>query len=315
MARYGRECGQMGIDAVSAARTGATGGWRSLTAPGDPTTGYFGPDSVPWRLYQHPCVAAAAVYNAIVFELYPPCAVLSDQVDSLYMDPIGRARRTLGYVYSVLYGDVQTADRAAAFVRDLHDNIAPVQVNGRMHRVADPDNLLWLHMSQGDAILRAHAAYGEGVLTDGERDDFWRQFAPFAQLQGVPLDMIPTSSAEADVYFARIWPQLELTDAGRRAFEQVMNPQGLSWEWASIKVPLGLVVRSGVALLPRDLKQMIGVGRFDLSVEASRHLGRPLYRALTLPGARDILPAVAQPNSADLLRGVRETANAVTTAI
>ncbi|BAX96199.1 hypothetical protein MSTE_00864 [Mycobacteroides stephanolepidis] len=284
------------------------GPWLSLAPPGDPEHGYFGPDSVPWRLFSHPCVVAGAVYNAVIFELYPPCATLSDQVDSLYVDPIGRARRTLGYVYSVIFGATATADRAAKYVRAMHDSISPLRDGDKLHWVSDPENLLWLHMTNGDGALRAHAAYGEGELSSVEQDDFWRQLAPFAQLQGVPPELIPMSAAEAEAYFARMWPQLKLTDAGQRAFSQVMNPQGLSAQWKPVKLPLALVVRSGVALLPNDVLHMIGLDSRSPALTVARRVARGGYWLLDQPGARDVLPAVALPRAVETMRAARSLA-------
>lgn len=268
--------------------------------------GFFGPGSIVWDLNGHPCAVHAAICNTLLFELYPSCAALSDSVDSLYTDPIGRARRTLTYVHHVVFGDTATAHQAAAFVRRLHDciTIEFPKGSGRTICAADPDQLLWLHMTQADSMLRAHRTYGRR-LTPVELDRFWSEFRPFAELQGVPREMVPGSQAEADAYFAQMRTQLRRTDAGDRAIRQVMSPEVDGHLGRVLRTVLKLVGPAAVELLDDHELELLGRKRMGL-MRYPVVLGNKAFIAgLQTRFTRDVVAHFGNATAAQLLRESR----------
>jgi uncharacterized protein (DUF2236 family) len=226
-------------------------------------------------------------YAALIFELYPPCAVLTDKVGSLYRDPIERARGTLDYSYVVVYGDTATAYRAAALVRRVHRAIkATCPTTGATLSPAEPTNALWLHMTAAEGWVRAYQAYGPEALTAGEVDRFWAEFVPFAELQGVPRDMVPASAAEAEAYFAEMYPKLALTPAGRRGLDQVLRPRVDGRTDLRLLVGTRVLAESAVALLDHEVRALVGVHTPRASGPAVRAAFRQVFGIMRrIPGA------------------------------
>lgn len=225
-----------------------------------PDWGFFGPGTVCWEIVNDPSSIIGAFYAALIFELYPPCAILTDKVGSLYREPFRRARGTIDYTYVVVYGDTQTAYDAAAPVRRMHNAIkADWAMTGTTYRPADPENLLWLHMTSADGFVRANRAYAERPLTDAEVDRFWAEFVPFAELQGAPREMVPASASAAAAYFEEMRPKFALTAAGRRALDQVLYPQTGKRGGRLIARLVRAYAESAVALLEDGDRALIGV--------------------------------------------------------
>lgn len=272
--------------------------------------GFFGPDSMPWRLLaDDPVVFVGATYATFIFELYPPCAVLTDKVGSLYRDPVGRARATADYVYAVVFGDSPTAYRVAEPVRRVHNLIEGTwPATGRTYRPADPENLVWLHMTWGEGLLRAHQAYGPKALGRDEIDRFWREFVPFAMLQGAPRELIPASAEQAEAYMQDMTAKFALTSAGRRAVRQVLAPQIPATGVA--RTPAAWLARafgeSAVALLDDDVRRLVPVSTPQRAAPAARAASRVLLGGLRR--ADRLLPPVPlayEAGTTEYLRAMR----------
>lgn len=245
--------------------------------------GFFGPDSMPWRLLDDVCIYVAATYATFIFELYPPCAVLTDKVGSLYRDPLGRGQRSADYMYGVVYGDSPTAYRLAAPVRRVHNKISGQwATTGATYRPADPENLVWLHMTWAEGMLRAHQAYGPAQLSRAEIDRFWREFVPFAMLQGAPRELIPAGVDEAEAYMAEMNAKFALTAAGHRAIRQVLAPQIPQVGRAKpVVAALSRVFsEAAVALLDDDVRILTGVTTPKWSGAAVRAAYKPVLAGM-----------------------------------
>ena len=79
--------------------------------------GWFGPDSVVWRLHADPCMLAGGM-RALLMQALEPRAMAGVAQHSAYKeDPWGRLRRTTEFVYATTYGDAASAEAACARVR------------------------------------------------------------------------------------------------------------------------------------------------------------------------------------------------------
>src|SRR5919109_4633585 len=105
--------------------------WRRGPAPqpaGVHDPGYFGPESVVWRVVTHPSTAVVGGQVTFLFELahrdmqavmlgHDPSvrAALAGRGHSRHL--IDRAQRTVGVPVPMILGDTATADRVAAHLR------------------------------------------------------------------------------------------------------------------------------------------------------------------------------------------------------
>src|ERR1700685_673832 len=114
--------------------------------PGD--DGFFGPDSVTWRISGDRAGPVAGLRSLLMQSLHPLAMAGVDQHSDWRQDPIGRLAATSGYVTTISFGARATGERAAARVRRIHDHVRGVDtVTGRPYQAGDPALLLWVHVA------------------------------------------------------------------------------------------------------------------------------------------------------------------------
>src|SRR5215471_8839334 len=85
--------------------------------------GFFGPDSVAWRLHADPVMLVGGMRALLVQALEPRAMAAVDQFGKFREDPWGRLERTTNFVLATTFGDTAAADEAAARVRGVHARI------------------------------------------------------------------------------------------------------------------------------------------------------------------------------------------------
>src|SRR5580700_3407648 len=72
--------------------------------PGEPRNGFFGPDSVTWRVNRESAVFLGAGRAALLQLAHPWVAASLAQHSNLLHDPIGRFHSTFRVIYTMLFG-------------------------------------------------------------------------------------------------------------------------------------------------------------------------------------------------------------------
>ena len=197
-----------------------------------------------------------------------------------------RLRRTAYYVTSTTFGDRATADAAAAHVKRVHRRVRGTDpVTGRQYSADDPDTQLWVHCVEWHSFLAAYRAYG-GRLTAGEEDRYVEEGARIAPLVGVPPETVPRSVAEMREYFRSVRPELVASRDAREGIRFVISPP-LTRELLPYQVPIRLVARAAVAIVPRDLRRLARIDQPRLFDAVTVGAVRPAAALLTLPLLRD----------------------------
>lgn len=94
----------------------------------------------------HPATALSAAASASIQMLYPPVMYVIDQASRVRENPELRAQRTGEYTATIVFGDVETAEQAAAGLRRLHASRTAVDPgSGRTIRADEPELLDWVH--------------------------------------------------------------------------------------------------------------------------------------------------------------------------
>ena len=141
-------------------------------------------------------------------------------------DPFGRLAATSGYVLTVTYGDVASANEAAARVRAVHKHVRGTDPEtGLPYAAEDPDLLLWIHAALVESIMTIVQRYGRG-LDPADGDRYVAEMVPFAEIVGVPSDMVPRSAEALDEYLRSV-ELVRITQAAREAIAVVLDPPGL----------------------------------------------------------------------------------------
>lgn len=200
-------------------RTGAAG--RSANGRAR-DNGFFGPESVSWRIHRD-ASAIPGAGRALLMQALDPHVMGVFLANSDYRDdPWGRLRRTGDYFRDVIYGDTATAERAGRGVRSMHNRLIGVTdpAGGRLYRAGDPDLLLWVHATATDSFLAAYRRYG-GYLTASEADRYVTEQVVAAELVGIDAAAAPRTTGELGDYLAG-YTGLRLTKGAKDGMEMIL---------------------------------------------------------------------------------------------
>jgi uncharacterized protein (DUF2236 family) len=235
--------------------TGLPSAW---TADED-LTGFFGPDSVTWRIHSDPSFSVGGLRALLLQALHPVAMDGVARFSGGFRDePWPRLIRTATYVDTLTFGTRTEAQAAVDRVRGIHRRLgATEETTGRTYRVDDPDLLLWVHCCEVDSLLSVARRAGL-PLTDDEADRYVAEQVTSATLIGIPAEDVPHSVAGLAAYFQRMRPSLAVTPAARDAFRLIVVPPMPGWvRYLTPAQPAwGGLAALAVALLPRWARQL-----------------------------------------------------------
>lgn len=255
-------------------------GFRSGFTPLDsldqvtPDPGWFGPDSVSWRVHHDPATVVGGIRALALQSLHPEVMHGFDQVTDARDDPWGRLSRTGKYVNQITYGTVAEADAAAARVRRVHAALG----------LDRPEWLLWVHCGAVDSWLEGHRRSG-APMTDAEADRYVEEQVVAARLVGCSEPDVPRTAEQLRDYLAGIRPELSATPAARDAVRSlVWPPMQPRVEWLTPARPAWTTFAlTGFGLLPRWARRMFampGLPTTDLSATVSARAIRAVLVAV-----------------------------------
>lgn len=229
----GAGAGVAGQAAAPIARMALRAGLQSLFRAGDTDTddadvpatgdaGWFGPDSVTWRVHADTSMFVGGI-AALAFQALHPLAMagVSDH-SGFSSDPLGRLRRTAGFVGTTAYGTSDDAATACAMVRAVHDTVVGETPDGRAYRANDPELLDWVHITEFGTFAAAQRRYGAEPIDDTELDRYVDEVARIAIELGDPTP--PRSWAQLDEHLERHRPMLAVGEQARQAMAFLEDP-------------------------------------------------------------------------------------------
>lgn len=235
------------LGAISALGPGPEGRPVDAADHGDP--GWFGPDSVAWRVHSDPSLLVAGV-AAFTLQALHPLAMAGVAEHSAFSDDfLGRTRRTGEFVQGVVYGSSARAERLCQMVRAVHRPVVGVAPDGRPYAASDPALLEWVHIAEYLAIAAANRRFSLTPMTPEELDRYVAEVARVGEATGV-VDP-PRSWAELLAALERHRPHLavgEYAAAGIAFLDDppvIPPPARPAWRavWAGAQVCLPPVAR------------------------------------------------------------------------
>jgi len=230
--------------------------------------GWFGPDSVAWRVHADLGTLVGGLRSLLYQTLHPLAMAGVAEHSDYRKDPWGRLHRTAEFVAATTYGTSAEAGAAVARVQRVHAHVRGTAPDGRPYSAEDPALLTWVHATEVDSFLAAYQRYGAG-LTDAEADQYVAEMAMVAIAFGA--DPVPTSVAELDRVLAGY--QLRGSRQVRDATRFLMFP------------PLPLSARSSYALIAAAAVDLLPLrAQLELRLVVPPLMGpmgvRPAARAL-----------------------------------
>lgn len=220
--------------------------------------GYFGPESVSWRVFADPVSKLGGMAALLLQALNPYMMRLFYKTTGSHDDSAGRDERTGRYFETVVFGDKAHAEAAAQSVRRMHAHAVWVDPHsGQEMRADNQDWLAWTHNTFVYALIRASNAFGN-ELTAAEADQFVVEQLEAARLIGIEdLSVIPRTVGELETYIDAQQSWLSLTVEAAEVTRTLRKP---SFKGNPIKVWSIIIVQDGVlSLLPDWARLLYGI--------------------------------------------------------
>ena len=245
----------------------------------DPDPGWFGPDSVTWRVHADTSMLVAGMTAFALQTLHPRAMAGVWDHSAFGGDFFGRTRRTGEFVQGVVYDPSDAALRRCEGLRRLHDRVVGHTPDGRPYSAGDPELLEWVHVTEYLAIASANRRFAARPMSRAELDTYVAEVAQVGSAVGV-VDP-PRSWAELDAAFRRHAPDLAVGEQAATAIRYLENPPFLP---AVARPPWKAVWAGALACLPPLGRTLLRTSEPPLpEVAACRALVRAVGRLLGEP--------------------------------
>jgi uncharacterized protein (DUF2236 family) len=218
--------------------------------------GFFGPDSMTWRINQELTVLFGGVRALLMHAAHPLVAAGARQTATYRRDPWARLLRTLSLQLLLPFGTRAEASEAAGRINRLHKVINGTdEVTGEHYDALDPDLLLWVHacLEQSSVLLYELTV---GPLTDAEKERFHQENMRAAELVLLDREQVPATYADLEAYINGVVAsdRLLITDVATELADLVRGgpvPLHLKPIWRFIAF-------AAVGTLPQRVRELYG---------------------------------------------------------
>ena len=174
-------------------------------APGQ-IEGVFGPASLTWRVHREAAIFLGAGRALLLQLAHPYVAAAIAEHSRTLADPVGRFHRTFNITFTLVFGTLDQALRAARHLHQRHSAIQGVLPNavgpfpaGAQYRANDVAALRWVYATLIESALMAHDLVLPAVPAR-ERELYYGESRRFAALFGVPASALPPDWAGFAAY-------------------------------------------------------------------------------------------------------------------
>jgi uncharacterized protein (DUF2236 family) len=250
--------------------------------------GFFGPDSVTWRVWGYPTSLTIGFQRSVVIEELDPFLLAAvDQSDAVRTRPRSRYDRTLRYFATVAFGDTRSAIKASEILVKVHAKAVGVEpLSGTRYDANDPDSQMWIHLTAWHSILYAYEVYGPGRLAPADEARYWEECAVAAELQTCDPAEVPRSRDGIRGYFERVRRRLGASEATQAMMDHLLNAEVMFPPLPRIAAPgawtANKVLRAAtIATMPRWMRDLAGLRQPAVVDAAIRPWMRTQFRIVS----------------------------------
>jgi uncharacterized protein (DUF2236 family) len=247
--------------------------------------GVFGPASLTWRINREAAIFLGAGRALLLQLAHPYVAAAIAEHSRTLADPVGRFHRTFNVTFTLVFGTLDQALRAARHLHQRHSaiqGVLPKAVGpfdaGAHYRANDVAALRWVYATLVESALMAHDLVLPAIAAH-ERELYYAESRRFAALFGVPASALPPNWSGFAAYceVMRQPHSLAVSDAARAIAAEIFAGTGLwvrapRWYKALTAQMLPPHLREAFELRDRDVETRI-------AAQAIKWAGR-LYPAL-----------------------------------
>lgn len=228
----------------------------------DELVGYFGPESMTWRLASESALLVGGGRAVLMQLAHPLVAAGVGQHSSWSSDPWGRTRKTIELTQAIAFGTRSEARAAARVINHLHAGVAgtagldagPFSAD-TSYEARDPSLLLWVLATLVDTIFTVYPLL-VGPLSFEDQTRYYAEAVRSATLLGMPESVAPSSLTAFQIYMREMLASdvLAVTPEARRVASVVMHMPAPIF---ARPVLMG-AEQVTIGLLPRRLREMYG---------------------------------------------------------
>lgn len=276
----------------------------------DPVLGFYGPDSMMWRINREAVLLGAGPTALLLQIAHPLVAEGVAQHSTFETDPFRRLHGTIRTTMDLVFGDGQASEAAIRRLNGIHARVRGEPVDPAARAVAerylalDPELLLWVQVTLIMTSVRAYERW-VGQLETTERERFWQEARTVGVRLGIPLSLSPPDWTGLEAYWDRMLAldgPIHVTPTALRLAPLIARPPfpllpaalvdlvalpglvflparlreefELPWGPARQRVSelFGAAIRAWVAIVPRDWRAMPHARAAERRVRAAAEL-------------------------------------------
>jgi uncharacterized protein (DUF2236 family) len=202
----------------------------------DPRAGIFGPASASWKINREAALFLGAGRAALLQLAHPWVATALEQHSTLMDRPVARFHSTFRIVFTMIFGSLGQATRAAHHLYEVHTHIEGGMAEnvgrwprGSHYQANEAAALRWVFATLIESAVLAYEAVLP-PLTPGELAAYYADSIRLAGLFGLSPDALPPDW-ESFLTYCRAMEQsdaLGVSDAARRMGQNLLRGAG-SW--------------------------------------------------------------------------------------
>jgi len=167
--------------------------------------GYFGPQSMTWRLYREPIVIIGGVRALLLQVAHPAVAEGVAHFSNFKKDALGRGFRTFSAMAMIYFGDKNQADAVAQRLWRVHSAIkGPLPERKSKYQATDPALLLWVLATLTETTIQVFEQVPLPGLPADWREQFYEESKVAATLLGIPAKAYPVDLPTFRQYFSEM---------------------------------------------------------------------------------------------------------------
>ena len=249
--------------------------------------GFFGPDSVTWKVWSYPTSLLIGFSRAVTIEhLDPFLAAAVDASGQVYARTRLRYDRTMQYFALVAFGDAQSVLDASEILVKIHSRAVGTEpITKRPFDANDPASQLWIHLTAWHSILYTYELFGPGKLSAAEELQYWAECARAAEFQTIDPDLVPRTREGIRRYFDDFRPDLVGSEVAQKMMDYLVDlgyhilPERVpSWLRTLFNIPMR---RAIIATMPDWMRRLAGLPQRRWVDAAARAVVRPFLRLVS----------------------------------
>ena len=194
--------------------------------------GYFGPDSMTWKIYREPTMLLGGISALLLQIAHPAIAEGVRKFSNFHEEYLYRAHRTFNAMAGFYFGSEELALKTARRLFKMHGII-----RGKVGRkidgwwqvenfcARDPELLTWVLATLVETSIRITELI-HGPLPRSEKEQFFQESKIIATLMGIPAEQYPDDLSAFEKYYQIMLQSetLQVTPTNMRLSQIILKP-------------------------------------------------------------------------------------------